>query len=197
MSATQKCNRKNPFSWNSQFFFVSFAFSRSFFAKAKYSFAKPYESPLGWFPILTTIFVIVCLALTKHLFTAICLLVILLANIALVVRESYLRRTEMFRKIRLVLHEIELARELCKDWTIENYPNVCSPLSPCVTLQWTFRDGKIVNLPWALLVRGDVIVIRPGQSAPGECTEISGKNKFKSGETYGLSQVNVLIYINF
>lgn len=148
---------------------------------------------MGWFPILTTLVVIACLAVTKHLFTALCVLAVLLTAIALVLRESYLRRTEMFRKVRLVLHEIELAQQLCKDWTVDNYPNVCSPLSPCVSLQWTYRDGKIVNLPFALLVKGDVIVIRPGQVAPNECVEISGKTKFKTGETYGLPQVTEFI----
>lgn len=116
------------------------------------------------------------------------LLLILTITIALVVRESNLRRTEVFRKIHIVLNEVNVARQLCSKWTSENYPNLCSPMSPCVTLQWTYRDGHIVNLPWALLVRGDVIVIRPGQVAPGNCTEISGKTtKFKCGETYGLS----------
>lgn len=162
---------------------------RSLFITIKSAFAKPYESPLSWISILTTILVIICLSLTKHYFTSICVLVILLATLILVIYDSYLRRTEIFRKARLILNEIELAQKLCTEWTTENYPNVCSPMSPCVTLQWTYRDGKIVNLPWALLVKNDVIVIRPGQTAPGLCTEVSGKTKFKAGETYGLTQV--------
>lgn len=117
------------------------------------------------------------------------MLLILLATIILVIYESYLRRTEIFRKVRLIINEIQLAQILCRDWTTLNYPNVSNPMSPCVTLQWTYRDGKIVNLPWALLVKGDVIVIRPGQSAPGYCVEITGKTEFKTGETYGLAQV--------
>lgn len=155
----------------------------------KSAFAKPYESPLSWFSILTTISVIVGLLVTKHYFTALCLLLLLLIAVSLVIRESYLRRTEIHRKVRVVINEIELARRVCKDWTPENYPNVCSPMSPCVTLQWTYRDGRIVNLPWALLVKDDVIVIRPGSVAPSECTELNGKNKFRAGETYGLAQV--------
>jgi hypothetical protein len=88
--------------------------------------------------------------------------------------------------------EIKIAETLCHDWSVENYPNLCSPLSPCVTLQWTYRNGKIVNLPWALLVRQDYIVMRPGQLAPGPCTEITGKRKFKCGETYGVTQSTLL-----
>lgn len=134
--------------------------------------------------------------LTKHYFTAICVLFILLATIILVIYESYLRRTEIFRKVRLIINEIQLAQTLSRDWTPLNYPNVSNPMSPCVTLQWTYRDGKIVNLPWALLVKNDVIVIRPGQSAPGDCTEVSGKTKFNTGETYGLAQVNDYVFFS-
>lgn len=56
-----------------------------------------------------------------------------------------------------------------------------------VTLQWTYRDGKIVNLPWALLVKDDIIVLRPGQITPADCSELNGKTKFHIGETYGQS----------
>lgn len=61
------------------------------------------------------------------------------------------------------------ARTVCQ-WEPENYPHLCSPLSPCLTLQWTYRDNNIVNLPWALLVAGDIIVVKPGQQIPGYCT---------------------------
>ncbi|KAK8379307.1 hypothetical protein O3P69_019293 [Scylla paramamosain] len=54
-------------------------------------------------------------------------------------------------------------------WEPANYPHLHTPLSPCITLQWTRRDGHIVNLPWSLLVRGDIILLRPGQRVPGRC----------------------------
>ncbi len=47
-----------------------------------------------------------------------------------------------------------------------------SPQSPSISLQPTVRDGAIVNVPWALLVRGDVVVLRPGQSAPALCRNL-------------------------
>lgn len=160
----------------------------------KTAFAKPYETPLSWISVLTTILVIICLALTKHYFTALCVLLILITTIILVIYESYLRRTEIFRKVRLIINEIQLAVILSRDWTPQNYPNVSNPMSPCVTLQWTYRDGKIVNLPYALLTKNDVIVIRPGQSAPGDCTQLNpteatGPRRFKTGEAYGLAHV--------
>ncbi len=29
-----------------------------------------------------------------------------------------------------------------------------------------FRDGKLVNMPWALLVKGDTVLLKPGQISP-------------------------------
>ena len=37
-----------------------------------------------------------------------------------------------------------------------------TPLSASVVLQWTIRDGHKVNLPWALLVKDDLIYLKPG-----------------------------------
>ncbi|XP_053682636.1 transmembrane protein 94 isoform X2 [Sabethes cyaneus] len=161
---------------------------RSWLLQLKSAFAGNLSSPLNWFPMLATVALVVSFFMTGYVFSAGFILLLLLLTVVLIVRENNLRNTEIYRKVRGVLAEIKCGVELCKDWTTSNYPHICSPLSPCVTLQWTYRDGKIVNLPWALLVRGDYIVMRPGQVSPGTCTEISGKRSFKCGETYGLSQ---------
>lgn len=144
---------------------------------------------MGWFSILVTCFVISGLFTIAHIAAAFLLSIILSATVILVLRENDLRRTELHRKTRAILNEISLAQKLCSTWTNENYPNICCPLSPCVTLQWTYRDGRIVNLPWSLLVKGDYIIVRPGQTSPGACTEANGKRKFNGGETYGLANV--------
>lgn len=54
-----------------------------------------------------------------------------------------------------------------------------TPFSPCITLQWTYRDNKLINLPWALLVKGDVILVRPGQISPGYCESLDKTNEFQ------------------
>ncbi|XP_055549680.1 transmembrane protein 94 isoform X2 [Wyeomyia smithii] len=159
------------------------------FLQFKSSFVGNLTSPLNWFPLLASIALVVSFFITGYYFSAGFILLLLLFTVALIVRENNLRCTEIYRKVRSVLAEIKCGAELCREWTAANYPHICSPLSPCVTLQWTYRDGKIVNLPWALLVRGDHIVMRPGQVSPGTCTEIAGKRSFKCGETYGLAQV--------
>lgn len=158
--------------------------------KCRSCFTKPYQSPLDWFPVFVTCIVCFGLYICRYYFSATLIALILLGTIALVIYDNNLRRLEIHRKIKNILDDIHLARSLCKDWTVDNYPNLCSPLSPCVTLQWTYRDGHIVNLPWALLVHGDYIILRPGQVAPGLCAEITGKHTFKCGETYGLPHVS-------
>lgn len=44
-----------------------------------------------------------------------------------------------------------------------------------------------MNLPWALLVRGDRVVVRPGQVAPARCTAVVSGRRFAAGETYGVA----------
>lgn len=55
------------------------------------------------------------------------------------------------------------------DWKPSFYPDLQSPDSPCVTLQWTYRDGVLVNLPAVLLVPGDIVLIRPSQPVHCRC----------------------------
>jgi hypothetical protein len=129
---------------------------------------------------------------TSYFFTGVILTFILILSFYISFRENYMKRTELQRKIRNVLGEIEMAKTLCKDWQACNYPHLCSPISPCIILQWTFRDGEIVNLPWSLLVRGDLILMRPGQHSPGSCDQVfpetADRRSFKLNETYGLLQ---------
>ncbi|KAJ8730304.1 hypothetical protein PYW07_017342 [Mythimna separata] len=126
-----------------------------------------------------TLVYIVCLILTyllgesvqAHaylLWEAFFLIVILLVNFLVAFNEEYLYRNEIPHRVRKVLETLDEAIESSK-WKENHYPHLCAPYSPCVILQWTYRDSTIVNLPWALLVEGDVIVLRPGQEVPGHC----------------------------
>ena len=57
-------------------------------------------------------------------------------------------------------------------WSPSDFPHLDTPPSASLVLQWTHRDGALVSLPWALLVRGDTIVLRPGQPAPAPCSSL-------------------------
>lgn len=58
-------------------------------------------------------------------------------------------------------------------WELGQYSNLHTPQSPCISSQWTYRDGQLLNLPSSLLVEGDVILMRPGHAAPGQCISLS------------------------
>lgn len=62
-------------------------------------------------------------------------------------------------------------------WDETDYPDLYMPVSPCITLQWTYRDGNLVNLPWPLLVPGDVIVINPSHKIIAKCEVMSVSEK--------------------
>ena len=156
--------------------------------KILFSTRNSIDSPLDIFNVISTLLSIAALIFCCYYKTAFTVFLLLTVNLLIVVRENILKRTEIFRKVRGILSEIKLASILCKEWNASNYPHLCSPVSPCVTLQCCYRDGEIVNLPYALLVRGDYIVMRPGQIAPTACKEINGSRSFTSGETYGLTQ---------
>ncbi|XP_054727700.1 transmembrane protein 94 isoform X3 [Anastrepha obliqua] len=163
----------------------------SFYRRLRSAFVKPSDTPLGWPAITATLFTMIALLIGDAYLAAICVAAILSLDLCVVVRENNLRRTEIYRKTRQALADIKLAeRDLCGEWQPCNYPHICCPISPCVSLQWTYRDGNIVNLPWALLVRGDHIVLRPGHITPGPCTEVNGKRTFEMHEIYGPTQVN-------
>lgn len=92
-----------------------------------------------------------------------------------------MRHEELPKRVSITIEEIKRAIANGQ-WTADNYPHLCSPYSPCITLQWTYRDKRLVNLPWALLAKDDVVIIRPGQVSPGYCEAIE-KDK---GEEYPL-----------
>ncbi|KAG5667696.1 hypothetical protein PVAND_015667 [Polypedilum vanderplanki] len=141
------------------------------------------------YSIFITLLLIIGLFITSYFCTAIVVFLILVFNVYFVYREEKLRSTEMIRKTEELLNDIELSIILSKDWKNTNYPHLISPLSPCITLCWCYRDNELRNLPTALLVEGDIIVLRVGQISPANCHEITGKNSkaksFKIGETYG------------
>lgn len=151
------------------------------------AFKQRYDCPLSWMSVLFSMASIIGLMVLQCYPASMALSIIVLINFYVVVRESYRSRTEVYRKTRLLLSDIKVAAEnTCYTWQANNYPHLYSPISPCISLQWTYRDGAIVNLPWALLVRGDSIVMRSGHTAPGPCREVNGKRFFKAQEIYGL-----------
>lgn len=101
-------------------------------------------------------------------FDILIIFILVLLNLGTVAWDNNLRLGEVLTRAKQLLDNLEKSVKSI-NWSPLNYPNLCTPASPCITLQWTYRDGEVVNLPWALLVRGDVIIVRPGQTSPGYC----------------------------
>ena len=79
---------------------------------------------------------------------------------------------ELFDKIRKAQKQLKDFILKSEHWTEDVFPNIYLPTAPCITLQWTVRDGKVVNLPWSLLVENDLILMRPGQESPALCRPV-------------------------
>ncbi|KAF5269581.1 hypothetical protein FQR65_LT05919 [Abscondita terminalis] len=121
------------------------------------------------------------------------IILLLIANISLGLRDNKLRHTEISRRIQGILDKINYYQTGGIMWEPDNYPNLLLPYSPCITLQWTYRDGHLVNLPWALLVQDDIILVRPGQISPGYCEALDKNSEYlllHAKEVYGPSLQN-------
>ncbi|XP_045478027.1 transmembrane protein 94 isoform X2 [Harmonia axyridis] len=92
-------------------------------------------------------------------------------SVSLELYDNHLRHNEIPRRVENILKIIKKEAEIVK-WQQENYPSLFMPTSPCITMQWTFRDGELVNLPYSLLVKDDIILVRPGQISPGYCESL-------------------------
>ncbi|KAL1453217.1 hypothetical protein WDU94_007381 [Cyamophila willieti] len=96
------------------------------------------------------------------------LVICAMGSVAINVWDNYCRHFEIYYRIQYVLSKL---RECIHyEWNESSYPHLYMPFSPCINLQWTYRAGHVVNVPWSLLVRGDFILLRPGQPAPAYCT---------------------------
>ncbi|XP_068236058.1 endoplasmic reticulum magnesium-transporting P-type ATPase isoform X5 [Palaemon carinicauda] len=117
--------------------------------------------------------------------------VMVILNIYLVWWDTRLRHKELSKQTLNLLRDLKEVQASAA-WCEENYPHMHSPLSPCITLQWTKRDGSVVNLPWSLLVRGDIIFLKPGQRVPARCkalqnTVCSNLGELQMGDIYSPS----------
>ncbi|XP_049273451.1 transmembrane protein 94 [Rhipicephalus sanguineus] len=105
------------------------------------------------------------------------LICVLALNVILVIWETRLRHMEMRHRAQAMVNT--LANTLGHGsgdeapWSTSDYAPLFQPASPCISLQWAVRDGRLVNVPVHLLVEGDVVVVRPGHQVPGKCSLIT------------------------
>ncbi|XP_038068108.1 transmembrane protein 94-like [Patiria miniata] len=80
--------------------------------------------------------------------------------------DGQLRRMEIVNHTKDVLTKLRelIASEI--HWPTDVYSSLFQPSTQSITEQWTYRDGHLVSLPTALLVKDDVILLKPGQASP-------------------------------
>uniref|UniRef100_A0AAR5NZX1 Cation-transporting P-type ATPase C-terminal domain-containing protein n=1 Tax=Dendroctonus ponderosae TaxID=77166 RepID=A0AAR5NZX1_DENPD len=146
--------------------------------------AKSKHTTINWISASFQLWAAVALVLgyvmdgdNVELYEAFIIFLLLVANLTIVLYDNKLRHDELPRRVQMVLDRIRCEVNFV-DWKAENYPNLHNPFSPCITLQGTYRDGQLVNLPWALLVKDDIILIKPGQVSPGYCEALDKQTEF-------------------
>lgn len=103
-----------------------------------------------------------------ELANAAALLLLLLVSLLLVRRQQKLQKTEMVRRLRAIISQLNDYLSGCVSdmhWPASMYPDLHTPTSSSWSLHWTYRDSQLVNCPISLLVEGDIIALRPGQEA--------------------------------
>ncbi|XP_064477811.1 transmembrane protein 94-like isoform X2 [Ornithodoros turicata] len=113
-------------------------------------------------------------------------------NIALVSWNARLRHQEMHHRAKDIIASVSNCihqHESGFHWGHTGpSTGLHQPQSPCISLQWTRRDSRRVNLPVPLLVNGDVITVRPGHQVPGRCSLITRDAEtelvLEEGDTY-------------
>ncbi|CAH1794540.1 unnamed protein product, partial [Owenia fusiformis] len=155
------------------------------------------ESILHWTSCVVVVTVVILLLISYILSSnrnhwlvgeALFLVVILSCNIYFLIWDDRLKSYELVDKTRLVLKNLEGCIKPYI-WNASNYLNLHIPQSPCVTLQWTYRDGEVVNLPCNLLVTGDVILLRPGLEVPVKCYEMEESQPGEEPEMYSQGDI--------
>ena len=136
-------------------------------------------------PLVYSILLVLNLVATRNSFpelvSASIMITLTILNLALSGWESQRRSVEIFRRAENMTSLVKGALD-SPDWLPAHYPHSLTPDSASLVLQLTLRDGLTVNLPWALLVTGDTILLRPGQCAPAQCQLLAGELVLDRGQ---------------
>ena len=74
-----------------------------------------------------------------------------------------------------------------------DYVDPCTPPCPSISLVHAFRDKELVSVPCNLLVRGDVVVLGPGHSAPAQVRQVDEIPLSVCSEMHIIRQLLVLV----
>ncbi|PAA61229.1 hypothetical protein BOX15_Mlig031032g1, partial [Macrostomum lignano] len=100
------------------------------------------------------------------------MLLLIGANVAAAVLIDWLSHNGVDKKIQNLCADLaEYSRTV--NWPVESaYPDLSAPSVSTIHCHWTLRDGHLINLPAMLLVRDDIIYVRPGIAFNVHCCEL-------------------------
>lgn len=101
---------------------------------------------------------------------------ILLGRAMLCSASSCVREEDIASYTRSLICNCDLVWIYDFDWPgdlqEDTYLDTSCPPSSSITTVVTFRDNKLVNLPWNLLVEGDIVLLGPSETAPTQIRQV-------------------------
>lgn len=138
-------------------------------------------TPVSWIGIACVIVELAAIVINaasdqQERLASLCLEIFIIAVLTITVigssiREALLKSNEVERRI-LQVNQSFVLDDLFNASSYSDLPDLAIPECNSITLVWTYRDNKIVNLPWNLLVEGDIIILGPSRVAPAECRQV-------------------------
>ncbi|XP_078415076.1 transmembrane protein 94-like [Cetorhinus maximus] len=94
------------------------------------------------------------------------LLFFLVINLGAIGLQQWLKSREIPQRVQAILQRLNVLIRTPEFGRNDFCHELYNPPSESLSLQWTYRDGQLVNLPTSMLVEGDIIALRPGHKAP-------------------------------
>lgn len=132
-----------------------------------------------WLGYTLLLVIAVLMAFLGHLLFTLLVMLSLLVHIMGGIYIAVQVKYELHNHLQNIMEQLEVLKA-----NKFSYESLWQPVSPCISLQWTYRDGRLVNCPTQLIVKGDIIRMRPGQEAPGKCITLDKKTTLNPGEKY-------------
>lgn len=142
-----------------------------------------------WFGYSLLLVIAVILAFLGHLLSTVLIILSMIVHTTGGIYIAIQMKYELYNHLQNIMAQLNSLKENSKGSV---YESLWQPMSPCISLQWTLRDGHLVNCPTQLIVKGDIIRIRPGQEAPGKCITLDKRMLLNVGEKYSPAKKTIL-----
>jgi magnesium-transporting ATPase (P-type) len=126
------------------------------------------------------------ITLNKAFFSdAITLLIIAILNLIIIVWIYFKTTLIIYNKARTLLVLIDNCLKFNKKLNINEFTCHSNlPINESVSNQLVFRDNRLINLPLSLIVKNDIIMIKPGETIKVKCRSLNNSNNKNKDELF-------------